>query len=112
MNAIFCFSALALVIFVNSSLGRDGSFPGVTAKEVANMMTKMSDTKPAQWRVTWTGNTSTEATISWSTIAAGKKHILHYCTEAHGKDASKYSKSIPCQVNGNYSIEAKESKQL
>ncbi|WP_404309819.1 purple acid phosphatase family protein [Neorhodopirellula lusitana] len=35
-------------------------------------------TQPAQWRVVWTDDPSTTATVSWSTAAAGKSHTLRF----------------------------------
>ena len=87
-------------------------FAGVKPEEVAKMMTKMSGTIPGQWRVIWTGDTSTEATISWTTIDAGKTHRVHLGTKAGGTDPSKYAKRVDCQVNGNYSIPSKEADSL
>jgi hypothetical protein len=38
---------------------------------------KLEGTKPAQWRVVWTSDPATNATVSWSTADAGDKHVLH-----------------------------------
>ncbi len=99
------------------------SFPSLLATEMDNQsiatadykvqlkkITALEKTKPAQWRVTWTGNTSKTATISWSTAVAGKKHQVHIGIEPHGQGIQNYENSIECQRSGVYTINAKEAK--
>ena len=38
----------------------------------------LEGTQPAQWRLIWTDDPSTTATISWSTAAKGNSHTLQY----------------------------------
>ena len=38
----------------------------------------LEGTKPAQWRVVWTADPATSATVSWSTVDAGTTHTLAY----------------------------------
>ena len=74
----------------------------LTGENVAAKLTKVEGTTPAQWRVIWNGDASTQATISWSTAEEGKSHTLHYGTKAHGTDADKYEFQQACQRNGMY----------
>ncbi|TWU07470.1 purple acid phosphatase family protein [Stieleria varia] len=46
---------------------------------------RLDGTKPAQWRVTWTEEPSTKATVSWSTAAQGDSHTLRF-REKEGDD--------------------------
>ena len=52
----------------------DADIPNADPKVLVNHITKLEGTVPAQWRVIWTGDASTEATISWSTAEEGSKH--------------------------------------
>lgn len=72
-------------------------------KEIAAKLTPLKGTTPAQWRITWTGDASTEAIISWSTAEAGSKHVVHYGTSAHGQEVSQYEHRQVCQRSGVYS---------
>ncbi len=87
------FIALLLALFTLTAVAEQKSL-----KEYAESLTPLEGTTPAQWRITWTGDASTEAIISWSTAEAGEKHVLHY-----GTNARKYDKHQACQVNGKYS---------
>ena len=55
-------------------------------KTLVTKMTPLKGTRPAQWRVVWTGDASREATISWTTAEPGKKHVVYYGPESGGKD--------------------------
>ena len=80
-------------------------------KKLVAQLTPLEGTTPAQWRITWTGDTSTTATISWSTAVAGKKHTLHYGTKPPTNSSIKYTNKLEAQKNGPYSIHAKEAKK-
>ena len=47
----------------------------------------LEGTKPAQWRLIWTADPATSATISWSTAKLGSKHVVHY--QRKGNKASQ-----------------------
>lgn len=79
-------------------------------KQLLKRLTPLEGSTPAQWRVTWSGDTSTTATVSWSTAVSGKKHVLHYGTKPFGKDIAKYENHLASQINGAYAINAKEAK--
>jgi len=70
--------------------------------KIIEKLTPLEGTVPAQWRITWIGDTTTEATISWTTAEEGSTHEVHYGTSAHGTDVSKYSDKQVCQKNGSY----------
>ncbi|QDS94258.1 PhoD-like phosphatase [Roseimaritima multifibrata] len=46
----------------------------------------LKGTQPAQWRVVWTDDPATTATVSWSTAAAGKSHSVRF--RVKGSEAS------------------------
>lgn len=52
--------------------------------------------QPTQWRLIWTDNPTTTAKVSWSTTAAGKKHVVHLSA------ADGTSREIVAQNNGAY----------
>jgi len=79
-------------------------------KQQVKKLTPLEGTTPAQWRITWSGDTSSTATISWSTALAGKKHTVHLGTEPIGRKVESYEKHIDCQKNGSYTINAEEAK--
>ena len=56
------------------------------APSIANVDAPLEGTKPAQWRVIWTSDPATSATISWSTAKPGSSHKLRY--QIKGDDAS------------------------
>ncbi|TWU57376.1 purple acid phosphatase family protein [Rubripirellula reticaptiva] len=58
----------------------------LAASGAANAAAPLSGTKPAQWRVVWTDDPATSATVSWSTEAAGKSHTLRF--RVKGSDES------------------------
>ena len=59
----------------------DADIPKVSGQDLVSYMTPLEGTTPAQWRVIWTGDASTEATISWSTAEEGSKHRVLYGTD-------------------------------
>lgn len=79
-------------------------------KKLLKGLTPLEGSTPAQWRVTWSGDTSTTATVSWSTAVFGKKHVLHYGTKPWDTSVDRYEHHLDCQKNGAYSINAKEAK--
>ncbi len=79
-------------------------------KKLIKMLTPLAGSTPAQWRVVWSGDTTTTATVSWSTAVSGKKHTLHYGTKPFGTDVAKYENHLECKKSGAYSINAKEAE--
>lgn len=77
----------------------DADIPKVSGKDLVGHMTPLEGTTPAQWRVTWTGDASTQATISWSTAEEGSQHRVLY-----GTNHQKLDQSLDCQVNGTYTV--------
>ncbi|SMP41472.1 Calcineurin-like phosphoesterase [Neorhodopirellula lusitana] len=63
-----CTHMLILGIFCSLMLG----------SRTATAAAPLIGTQPAQWRVVWTDDPSTTATVSWSTAAAGKSHTLRF----------------------------------
>ncbi len=78
--------------------------------EILSQLTKMRGTTPAQWRVVWHGDPSSEAHVAWSTAKAGKNHKLYYDTKAHGEDVAKYEHSVKASRSNRYRNDAKDKK--
>ncbi|QDT03792.1 PhoD-like phosphatase [Rubripirellula lacrimiformis] len=57
------------------------------ATGTADAAAPLSGTQPAQWRVVWTDDPATTATVSWSTAEAGKSHSLRF--RVKGSDESQ-----------------------
>lgn len=55
-------------------------------------------TTPTHWRVVWTTDPTTAATVSWDTVAVGDSHQV--LLRADGSD---HVQTIDCQRNGKYS---------
>ena len=66
----------------------DADIPRVNGGDLVSHMTPLRGTIPAQWRVIWKGDASTEATISWSTAEEGSKHQVLYGTDGQNLDKS------------------------
>lgn len=79
-------------------------------KQLLKQLTPLEGTTPAQWRVTWSGDTASTATISWSTALPGKKHVLHIGTKPGGSDSSKYQYHLSDVKSGPYSLWEKEAQ--
>ena len=45
---------------------------------ITKSLTRLEGTTPTQWRVMWTGDSSKEATISWTTAERGKEHYVYF----------------------------------
>ena len=69
-------------------------------------MTPLKGTVPAQWRVIWTGDTSAEVTISWSTAEKGNSHKVYY------GESPSLGKVQECQRSGEYTLYKKEVKKV
>lgn len=96
-------TALTIALISNGALAQE-------AKKIehpagyAEKITEFSGLTPAQWRVLWKGDASTEATISWSTAEEGEKHVVHYGTVDRGSDIAKYEKVQTCDRSGLYTV--------
>ena len=82
-NSHFFFATLAGICLLGSSLA------------VADA--PLEGTKPAQWRVLWTDDPATTATVSWSTAARGENHTVRY-----RKRNSDEQNSIQLADSGRY----------
>jgi acid phosphatase type 7 len=74
--------------------------------KLTNKLTPMKGTTPAQWRVLWTGNAASEATISWSTAEIGKTHKVYF------GETTKLGNEVNCQRNGEYSRHKDEIEKV
>ncbi len=87
------------LLFAVSQPIADADITEVNGKELVSRMTPLKGTTPAQWRVIWTGDASTQATISWSTAEPGSQHRVLYVSEN-----SKQTQTQACQKNGAYTV--------
>ena len=61
-----------------------------------------SGTRPVHWRVIWTKQPATTATISWDTAEPGASHRLYYDTRPHKGRIKEYAAMAACGRNGPY----------
>ncbi len=71
----------------------------------ADRFTPLAGTQPAQWRVVWTHDPATEATISWSTAEPGTRHRVVYeaASTSGGEAARPFAEEQPTHRDGPYS---------
>lgn len=86
---------ISLALFVFSILSFSLS---VDAKDKAS-----ADSKINHWRVIWKQDPQTTATISWSTVTAGKSHLVHYDVKERKAIAKKYKSKKKAHRSGSFS---------
>jgi hypothetical protein len=64
------------------------------AKQSSALGAPLEGTSPAHWRITWTEDPATTATVSWSTAAAAKSSVLLYDTEPRNGELAKYAHKV------------------
>ena len=98
-NTVLFAAGLALSAFAqtNQPLIPDKDIPNANVKDLIQHLTPLEGTTPAQWRVVWTGDASTEATISWTTAEEGSTHRVLY-----GTDPKKLDQVQEAQKNGQH----------
>ncbi|HUT61225.1 MAG TPA: fibronectin type III domain-containing protein [Phycisphaerae bacterium] len=84
--------------------------PAWAADEPAT--TPLAGTTPAQWRLIWTEDPQSRATISWSTAEAGRSHRVHYDTRSHKDNLAAYRFRADSNANGRYTAAANEALSL
>lgn len=65
--------------------------------------TTMEGTTPAQWRVLWTADPQTQATVSWSTASESKTNTVYYDTAPHEGKVEQYKNKVAAHKNGKFS---------
>lgn len=70
-------------------------------KERTRQLTPTRTAAPSQWRVIWTKQPSTRATVSWTTGKKGNEHRVSYGVRSSA--GPKLTESIEPQRNGAYS---------
>jgi hypothetical protein len=96
-------SFLLLMPLVSSTLFSDS--PWLEKKYVDERMKELASVKgdgPSQWRVIWTKEPSTKATISWTTAKKGSGHKVRYGIRSEGK-LNEFGKILEAQRSGAYS---------
>jgi len=63
---------------------------------------KRPATAPSGWRVIWTGDPATQATISWNTRHEGERHSVFLDTEPLDTDRLDDARQVAAQRNGRY----------
>ena len=80
--------------------------PWLDKKHVESRMsglTKVAEKGPSQWRVIWTKDPATSATVSWTTATKGKSHQVSIGVHASGNNAPNTSRVIKSHRDGPYS---------
>lgn len=99
--------AVLMTLLSTALMAVQGNFkseeiPKVGMDKILPLLTQMQGTVPAQWRISWSGNPSKEATISWTTAEPGTKHVVYYGTKATKGDLKRYTKRQEAYRNGQY----------
>ena len=82
----------------------------LSIEEISKKITPMLGKTPVQWRVTWTGDASTEATISWSTAEESKRNTVHYGTSDQDLNVRFYRYHLNSKNSGQYTKDKDESE--
>ena len=80
--------------------------PWLDKKHVESRMsglTRVTGKGPSQWRVIWTKDPATSATVSWTTATKGKSHQVSIGVHASGNNAPNTSRVIKSHRDGPYS---------
>ncbi len=64
---------------------------------------KLEGSRPAQWRVLWTTDPATRATVSWSTAKKGASQLVRYDLKSRGGNAQAYAFRKASDRDGRYS---------
>ncbi len=64
--------------------------------------TVMEGTTPAQWRILWTGDAQTTATVSWSTAEESARNVVYFDTVARDGQTADYANKQEAGKNGQY----------
>ena len=99
--------SILLLLFTVSAQAVQGDFtseqiPKVQMNQILPLLTKVEGTVPAQWRVVWSGDPSTEAKISWTTAEAGSEHMVYFGTKPAKGNLKAYTKKQKADKNGQY----------
>jgi len=80
--------------------------PWLDKKHVEKRMdglAKVTGKGPSQWRVIWTKDPATSATVSWTTASKGKKHQVSFEAHVSDKNVKKQSTVVLSHRDGAYS---------
>lgn len=94
--AVIALAALAGCLTTPASLVDDaGGIPQAGAKPPHGA-------RPCQWRVVWTENPATEATICWTTAVETKENVVEYSFDEAGFGFSAQAATVAAQTNGRH----------
>ena len=88
MNKMFLVILLCLSWSCSQADPTDPASPWLKKAYVEKRMdslAKVAGKGPSQWRVIWTKDPATSATVSWTTANKGGKHLVRYGILAPGK---------------------------
>jgi acid phosphatase type 7 len=102
------FSTVLLCVLISFSLAESAEpkSPWLDKKHVEKRMdglAKVAGKGPSQWRVIWTQDPATSATVSWTTATKGKTHQVSYAKQYPNKDVKKESTVVLSHRDGPYS---------
>ncbi len=106
MTKIFAANLLFLSLICSLAESAESTTPWLEKKFVEKRMdglAKVAGQGPSQWRVIWTKDPATSATVSWTTASKGKKHHVSYEVHGSDKNVKKLSTSVPSHRDGPYS---------
>ena len=103
---LFPILLLSVLIDFPSAVSAETKTPWLDKEHVEKRMdglTEVSGKGPSQWRIIWTKDPATSATVSWTTASKGKKHHVSYQMHVPGKDAKTQSVVVESHRDGPYS---------
>lgn len=89
----------AVLVCLLASVGPGEAFPTDLPAT-----TPLKGTTPAGWRIVWTDDPATTATVSWNTVEPGESHAVYFDTESRGGDRDAYSGRVECERNAPYNV--------
>jgi len=93
-------TVLGFVFFLIATVSLHSS---LEAQDLKEKRTELTGTTPAQWRVIWTKNPQTQATIAWSTAEKAPNSGIFIGPKSTGGNPQDYPNSVKAQNNGKYS---------
>ncbi len=101
--------ASLLTLLLAIPVQADGaSDPLTDLSEFTERFTALEGTHPAQWRVVWTEEPQTRATLSWTTAEPGTDHRVLYDTRPLG--AERFEFEAPAARSGAYTRSDKDQQ--
>ncbi len=106
MNHMFSISFPFLALICPLAVSAEPKAPWLEKTYVEKRMdglAKATGKGPSQWRVIWTADPATSATVSWTTSGKGRKHVVRYGVLEPGKTSGSLLKMQETHRDGPYS---------